>query len=117
MGKTSRSQLYSKPDPSIRPPIISNGNTGSKDKHNSNSTSSNKLNALTYPIVILIIIIVAYVWQSRVDGEIQNISNVDINTLKQHLFGDLPHLFYCDRGKTAKKKDIIPKAFVDLIWF
>ena len=66
-------------------------------------------NAFTYPIVIIIIIVVAYVWQSRGTLEMKNLSNVEIDILKEHIFGDTPHLFYCDRRSNSGKK-----AFVDL---
>ena len=73
-----------------------------------------KTNALTWPVLILIIGIAIYVYQSKSSLIVQNLSNVDIDTLKSHVFGDKPHLFYCDRGKSAKKPETMPKAFSEL---
>lgn len=69
-------------------------------------------NVYTWPIVIVIVVIVAYVWQTRVNAApLEDLSNVDVNVLKQTIFGSKPYLFYCDRRQRGEK---IPESFEKL---
>eukprot|EP01036_Dinobryon_divergens_P033469 gene33469-43255_t len=48
---------------------------------------------------------------------IKNLVNADAEALKSAIFGDVPHLFYCDRGgigKGVSNSDRIPGIFTDL---
>lgn len=71
-------------------------------------------NAFTWPIAIILVIVIAYIWQSRGDTPIEDLSNVSADDLKDAMFGETPYMFYCDRRNAPKKPEIIPKSFTTL---
>lgn len=66
--------------------------------------------------VIFVALFAVIVWRKST-SVIKNLVNADAETLKAAIFGDTPHLFYCDRGgigKGVSNSDRIPGIFTDL---
>jgi hypothetical protein len=78
------------------------------------SGESQTANAFTWPIAIIIVIIIAYVWQTRGDAPVEDLSNATTDELKDAMFGETPYMFYCDRRNSPKKPETIPKSFTAL---
>jgi len=98
-----------------KPPSVAPTNTSnSTAKNKPTEGESQKTNAFTWPIAIIIAIIVAYVWQSRGDAPIEDLSNVSTEELKEAMFGETPYMFYCDRRNSPKKPETIPQSFTSL---
>ena len=66
--------------------------------------------------VLFVALFAVIVWRKST-SVIKNLVNADAEALKSAIFGDVPHLFYCDRGgigKGVSNSDRIPGIFTDL---
>lgn len=90
----------------IRKSNVENNNT------NSSSFVLKNLSLIIKLIVLLVAIIFGYVLWSRSSSIIQDLINVDNEVLKNAIFGEMPYLFYCNRG--SNKMDSVPAHFTEL---
>jgi hypothetical protein len=59
---------------------------------------------------ILVSILAFLIWKTS-NSVIKNLKNADAETLKNAIFGDSPHLFYCDKGTNIVN---VPTIFSEL---
>lgn len=82
---------------------------GSKEG-NSLKTISTIMKAL----VAIMVPVFAYVMYKQSTSAITDLINADQLALKDAIFGDLPHLFYCDRGTAGSTAKNVPAIFTEL---
>lgn len=87
--------------------------TASNSKGSSSSSSKSfplSLNGVIKIVVAVVVVAVSLSLWLRNKSVIKNLINADTAALKETIFGEEPHLFYCERGSSGTLENI-PKIF------